>query len=37
MEKAGLHYVRTFFEDWDDPLPGSEQGDVEYSAEKTQA
>ncbi len=37
MEKAGLTYVRTFFEDWDDPLPGADQGDVEYAVEKTQA
>jgi RimJ/RimL family protein N-acetyltransferase len=36
MEKAGLVYVRTFFEDWDAPLPGYEQGDVEYAIEKTQ-
>jgi RimJ/RimL family protein N-acetyltransferase len=36
MEKAGLTYVRTFFEDWDDPLPGSELGEVEYAVEKTQ-
>ena len=36
MEKAGLTYVRTFFEDWDDPLPGAEKGDVEYAVEKTQ-
>ncbi len=26
MEKAGLHYARTFHKHWDDPLPGSEQG-----------
>jgi RimJ/RimL family protein N-acetyltransferase len=30
LEKAGLHHVRTWFGDWDDPLPGSEQGDVDY-------
>jgi RimJ/RimL family protein N-acetyltransferase len=30
MEKAGLHYARTFHKHWDDPLPGSEQGEVEY-------
>jgi hypothetical protein len=22
--------VRTFFEDWDEPIAGSEHGDVEY-------
>nr|WP_218889029.1 GNAT family N-acetyltransferase [Saccharopolyspora hordei] len=32
MEKAGLRYVRTFFEDWPGPpLDGSEHGDVEYA------
>ncbi|GHF26382.1 GNAT family acetyltransferase [Amycolatopsis deserti] len=31
MEKAGLRYVRTFHEDWPDPLPGAEHGDVEYA------
>lgn len=30
MEKAGLTYVRTFFEDWPDPVEGAELGDVEY-------
>ena len=31
MEKAGLRYMRTFHVEWDDPLPGSEQGEVEYA------
>ena len=30
MEKAGLNYVRTFHLHFDDPLPGTEQGEVEY-------
>lgn len=30
MEKAGLTYTRTFHLTWDDPLPGSEHGEVEY-------
>ena len=30
MESVGLRYVRTFFPAWDDPLPGSELGEVEY-------
>ncbi|MFI6289182.1 GNAT family N-acetyltransferase [Streptomyces sp. NPDC051018] len=35
MEKAGMRYVRTFFEDWPDSIDGSESGDVEYAlAEK---
>ncbi len=35
MEKAGLSYVRTFHEEWDDPLPGTEHGEVEYALTKT--
>jgi RimJ/RimL family protein N-acetyltransferase len=32
MEKVGLRYVRTFFQDWPGgPIEGSEQGDVEYA------
>ncbi|MDG4806566.1 GNAT family N-acetyltransferase [Micromonospora sp. WMMD1120] len=30
MSKAGLRYVRTFHLQWDDPIPGAEQGEVEY-------
>ncbi|MFF2630578.1 GNAT family N-acetyltransferase [Kitasatospora griseola] len=30
LERAGLRHVRTFFEDWPDPIPGSEHGDVVY-------
>ncbi|WP_336205339.1 GNAT family N-acetyltransferase [Nonomuraea sp. LPB2021202275-12-8] len=30
MEKCGLRYVRTFFEDWPEAIEGSDQGDVEY-------
>lgn len=30
MEKAGLRLARTVVVDWDDPLDGSEQGEVEY-------
>ena len=30
MEKAGLRYVRTFFQEWPDRIEGDEQGDVEY-------
>ncbi|MFG1950569.1 GNAT family N-acetyltransferase [Micromonospora sp. NPDC048830] len=30
MEKAGLRYVRTFHLDWDDPIAGTEHGEVEY-------
>lgn len=30
MEKSGLKYVRTFHLQWDDPIPGTEHGEVEY-------
>jgi RimJ/RimL family protein N-acetyltransferase len=30
MEALGMRHVRTFFPGWDDPLPGSEAGEVEY-------
>ncbi|MCG6497576.1 GNAT family N-acetyltransferase [Kitasatospora sp. A2-31] len=31
MEKAGLRYVRTFHEDYPEPIPGTELGEVEYA------
>lgn len=31
MEKAGLRFVRTFFQDWPDHIEGAEHGDVEYA------
>lgn len=31
LEKAGLRLIRTFFEDWPEPIPGAEHGDVEYA------
>jgi RimJ/RimL family protein N-acetyltransferase len=30
MERCGMRLVRTFHLAWDDPLPGAEQGEVEY-------
>lgn len=30
MERCGLHYVRTFHLDWDDPIEGTEHGEVDY-------
>jgi RimJ/RimL family protein N-acetyltransferase len=30
MAAAGLRYVRTYHPEFDDPLPGAEQGEVEY-------
>ena len=34
MEKSGLAFVRTFHLAWDDPLPGTEHGEVEYALER---
>lgn len=34
MEKSGLMHVRTFHLEWDDPLPGTEHGEVEYALER---
>ena len=30
MERCGMRYVRTYHLEWDDPLPGTEEGEVEY-------
>ncbi|WP_405107311.1 GNAT family N-acetyltransferase [Micromonospora sp. NBC_01405] len=30
LEAVGMRYVRTYFPTWDDPLPGTELGEVEY-------
>jgi RimJ/RimL family protein N-acetyltransferase len=30
MEAVGMRYVRTYHPRWDDPLPGTELGEVEY-------
>ena len=35
MEKAGLTLERVFHLDWDDPLPGTEEGEVEYGLDRT--
>jgi RimJ/RimL family protein N-acetyltransferase len=31
MTSIGMAHVRTFHLDWDDPIPGAEQGEVEYA------
>lgn len=31
MERIGLTYIRTFYVEFEDPLPGTEQGEVEYA------
>jgi RimJ/RimL family protein N-acetyltransferase len=30
MDRCGMRYVRTFHLEWNDPLPGTEHGEVEY-------
>ncbi len=30
MERCGMRYVRTIHEHFDDPIPGTEHGEVEY-------
>ncbi len=34
MERSGLRYVRTFHLEWDDPIDGTEHGEVEYEITK---
>jgi RimJ/RimL family protein N-acetyltransferase len=36
MERAGLHYVRTFHLHFDDPIPGTELGEVEYAVTRAE-
>jgi RimJ/RimL family protein N-acetyltransferase len=36
MERAGLHHVRTFHLDFEDPIPGTELGEVEYEITRAQ-
>jgi RimJ/RimL family protein N-acetyltransferase len=31
MEKAGMRFVRLFFGEWPERIPGDEEGDVEYA------
>lgn len=35
MRAIGMRHVRTYFPAWDDPLPGSELGEVEYAITRT--
>jgi RimJ/RimL family protein N-acetyltransferase len=35
MESVGMRYVRQFFEDYDDEVPGREEGEVEYELRRT--
>jgi RimJ/RimL family protein N-acetyltransferase len=34
MEKAGLRFQRVYHEHFDDPLPGTEHGEVEYGIDR---
>jgi RimJ/RimL family protein N-acetyltransferase len=36
MASIGLQYVRTFHLHWDEPLPGTEHGEVEYAITREQ-
>jgi len=36
MEKSGLRFARTFFQEWPDKIPGDELGDVEYALDRDQ-
>lgn len=36
MEKAGLVLARVFHPEWEDPLPGTEHGEVEYALERAE-
>ncbi|RKN11595.1 GNAT family N-acetyltransferase [Streptomyces radicis] len=36
LEKTGLRLVRTFFEDWPEPIQGAEHGDVEYAVSRAE-
>jgi RimJ/RimL family protein N-acetyltransferase len=36
MEKSGLRYVRTFHLHFDNPIPGTEHGEVEYALLRTE-
>ncbi|MBD3782962.1 MAG: GNAT family N-acetyltransferase [Micrococcales bacterium] len=36
MERLGMRYVRTFHGDVDEPLPGAEEGEVEYAVTRAE-
>jgi RimJ/RimL family protein N-acetyltransferase len=36
MTAVGMEHIRTFHLDWDEPLPGSELGEVEYGISRKQ-
>lgn len=36
MAAVGMVHVRTFYPDWDEPIPGADQGEVEYAISRQQ-
>ena len=36
LEKIGMKYARTIDVDWSDPIPGSEDGEVEYELTRSE-
>jgi RimJ/RimL family protein N-acetyltransferase len=34
MEKIGMNYVRTAYDEWPEPIPGSEYGEAKYEVER---
>jgi RimJ/RimL family protein N-acetyltransferase len=36
MERAGLNFVRTFYQQWPEMIAGSEHGDVEYALSRAE-
>jgi RimJ/RimL family protein N-acetyltransferase len=36
LERCGLTHVRTRHDEWDDPIPGTEHGEVEYAVTKAE-
>ena len=36
LASVGLSFVRTFHEVFDDPVPGTEQGEVEYAVTRAE-
>ena len=36
MEKLGMRHIGTFYPVFDDPIPGTEQGEVEYEITRSE-
>jgi RimJ/RimL family protein N-acetyltransferase len=35
MDRLGMTHVRTYVDEWDDPIPGWEQGEVVYEIRRS--